>query len=72
MFPALILYCGTIGDMKHPEYHQFKFKKLDHLYQEVGLEWNNFLSSYFNLGLFYRVGYYATPHLSRILPFSLS
>lgn len=52
---------GTIGDMKHPEYHQFKFKKLDHLYQEVGLEWNNFLSSYFNLGLFYRVGYYATP-----------
>ncbi|BAP30584.1 uncharacterized protein CHSO_1547 [Chryseobacterium sp. StRB126] len=53
---------GTIGDMKHPEYHQFKFKKLDHLYQEVGLEWNNFLSSYFNLGLFYRVGYYATPH----------
>jgi hypothetical protein len=53
---------GTIGDMKHPEYHQFKFRKLDHLYQEVGVEWNNFLSSYFNLGLFYRVGYYATPH----------
>ncbi|WPO89773.1 DUF5686 family protein [Chryseobacterium sp. HR92] len=53
---------GTVGDMKHPEYHQFKFRKLDHLYQEVGLEWNNFLSSYFNLGLFYRVGYYATPH----------
>lgn len=53
---------GTIGDMKHPEYHQFKFRKLNHLYQEVGLEWNNFLSSYFNLGVFYRVGYYATPH----------
>lgn len=53
---------GTIGDMKHPEYHQFQFKKLDHLYQEVGLEWNNFLSSYFNLGLFYRVGYYTTPN----------
>ena len=53
---------GTIGNMKHPEYHEFRFKKLDHLYQEVGLEWNNFLSSYFNLGLFYRVGYYATPH----------
>ncbi|MBO9693072.1 MAG: hypothetical protein J7550_15540 [Chryseobacterium sp.] len=53
---------GTIGDMKHPEYHQFKFRKLDHLYQEVGVEWNNFLSSYFNLGLFYRVGYYATPN----------
>lgn len=56
---------GTIGDMKHPEYHQFRFKKLDHLYQEVGLEWNNFLSSYFNLGLFYRVGYYATPHFKQ-------
>ncbi|REC47776.1 hypothetical protein [Chryseobacterium pennipullorum] len=56
---------GTIGDMKHPEYHQFKFKKLDHLYQEVGLEWNNFLSSYFNLGLFYRVGYYATPNFKQ-------
>ena len=51
---------GTIGDMKHPHYHDFRFKKLDHLYQEVGLEWNNFLSSYFNLGFFYRVGYYTT------------
>jgi hypothetical protein len=51
---------GTIGDMKHPEYHDFRFRKLDHLYQEVGLEWNNFLSSYFNLGVFYRVGYYTT------------
>ncbi|MFL9833177.1 hypothetical protein [Chryseobacterium terrae] len=51
---------GTIGDMKHPEYHNYRFEKLDHLYQEVGLEWNNFLSSYFNLGLFYRVGYYTT------------
>ncbi len=47
---------GTIGDMKHPEYHDFKFKKLDHLYQEVGLEWNNFLSSYFNLGRFLQSG----------------
>lgn len=53
---------GTIGNMKHPEYHQFKFRPLNHLYQEVGLEWNNFLSSYFNLGLFYRVGYYTTPN----------
>ncbi|WP_144281092.1 hypothetical protein [Chryseobacterium echinoideorum] len=51
---------GTIGDMKHPEYHDFRFRKLDHLYQEVGLEWSNFLSSYFNLGFFYRVGYYTT------------
>ncbi|SIQ60911.1 hypothetical protein SAMN05880574_1189 [Chryseobacterium sp. RU37D] len=53
---------GTIGNMNHPEDHQFKFRPLDHLYQEVGLEWNNFLSSYFNLGLFYRVGYYTTPN----------
>ncbi len=56
------VFRGTIGDMKHPEYHQFQFKELDRMYQEVGLEWNNFLSSYFNLGFFYRVGYYATPH----------
>lgn len=53
---------GTIGNMDHPEYHQFRFRPLNHLYQEVGLEWNNFLSSYFNLGLFYRVGYYTTPN----------
>lgn len=51
---------GTIGDMKKPQFHQFEFQKLDKLYQEVGLEWNNILSSYFNLGLFYRVGYYTT------------
>ncbi|AZA54126.1 hypothetical protein [Chryseobacterium sp. G0201] len=56
---------GTIGDMKHPEYHQFNFRKLDHLYQEVGLEWTNFLSSYFNLGIFYRVGYYTTPNFKQ-------
>ncbi|WP_370897107.1 hypothetical protein [Chryseobacterium gossypii] len=56
---------GTIGNMAHPEYQQFKFRKLDHLYQEVGLEWNNFLSSYFNLGLFYRVGYYTTPNFKQ-------
>ncbi|SDQ07980.1 hypothetical protein SAMN05421664_0365 [Chryseobacterium soldanellicola] len=56
---------GTIGDMTHPEYHQFQFRKLDHLYQEVGLEWTNFLSSYFNLGLFYRVGYYTTPNFKQ-------
>lgn len=56
-----LIYRGTIGDMKNPEFHQFDFKKLDHLYNEVGLEWNNFLSSQFNLGFFYRVGYYNTP-----------
>ncbi|HBV14361.1 hypothetical protein [Chryseobacterium carnipullorum] len=56
-----VIYRGTIGDMKNPEFHQFDFKKLDHLYNELGLEWNNFLSSQFNLGFFYRVGYYNTP-----------
>ncbi len=56
---------GTIGDMEHAEYHQFKFRPLNHLYQEVGLEWNNFLSTYFNLGLFYRVGYYTTHHFKQ-------
>lgn len=59
------IYRGTIGDMKHPEYHEFRFRKLNHLYQEVGLEWNNFLSSYFNLGLFYRVGYYTTQNFKQ-------
>lgn len=55
------IYRGVIGDMKHPEYHQIEnFSPLNHLYQEVGFEYNNFLSSRFNLGLFYRVGYYAT------------
>ena len=54
------IYRGVIGDMKNPEFHQFDFEKLDHLYNEVGLEWNNFLSSQFNLGFFYRVGHYNT------------
>ena len=55
------IYRGVIGDMKNQEYHQLEnFSPLDHLYQEVGFEYNNFLSSRFNLGLFYRVGHYAT------------
>ena len=56
-----VLHRSIIGNMKNTEDHQFEFKKLDHLYQEVGLEWSNFLSSKFNLGFFYRVGYYNTP-----------
>ena len=55
------VYRGVIGDMKNPEYHNFTFQKLDHYYQEVGLESNNFLGSPFNLGFFYRVGHYSTP-----------
>lgn len=59
-----IIHRSTIGNMNNPEFHNFEFQKLDHLYQEVGLEWNNFLSSWFNLGLFYRVGHYNTPKFS--------
>ena len=56
-----VIYRGVIGNMKNPEYHQFEgFSPLDHLYQEVGLEYINFLSSRLNLGLFYRVGHYST------------
>ena len=54
-----VLYKGIIGDMKHPEYHNFAFQKLDRLYQEVGLEVNDILGTPFNLGFFYRVGQYA-------------
>ena len=55
-----VIYRGITGDMKNPQDHQFKFETLNHLYNEVGLEWNNFLSSQFNLGFFYRVGHYNT------------
>ncbi|WKS94770.1 hypothetical protein [Riemerella columbina] len=56
-----VVYKAAIGGMKHPEYHQFNFEPLNHLYQETGIEWNNFLSTSFNLGFFYRVGYYHSP-----------
>ena len=56
-----MVYRGITGDMKNMEIQQFEFEKLNHFYQEIGLEANNFLGSPFNLGFFYRVGYYATP-----------
>lgn len=59
-----LAYKGIIGDIKNPGFHQFEFQKLNHLYQEVGMEWNNFLGSQFNLGFFYRIGYYSTPKFS--------
>lgn len=59
-----VLYRSIIGNMNSPQNHQFDYEKLDHLYQEVGLEWDNFLSSRFNLGFFYRVGHYNTPNFS--------
>ena len=54
------IYRGIIGNMNYKADHIYNFEELDHLYQEVGLEWNNFLSTQFNLGFFYRVGYYNT------------
>ena len=56
-----LIYKGITGDMKDMKFHDFQFQKLDHLYQEIGLESNNFLGTPFNLGFFYRVGYYNTP-----------
>ncbi|MDO5616713.1 MAG: hypothetical protein Q4G16_11015 [Cruoricaptor ignavus] len=55
-----VVYRGIIGDIKNLDVHNFQFQKMDRLYQEAGLEWNNFLSSRFNLGFFYRIGYYQT------------
>ncbi|MCG2793161.1 MAG: hypothetical protein L6262_06425 [Weeksellaceae bacterium] len=56
-----VIYRGIAGDMKNPEYHVVEnFSPLNHLYQEIGFEYNNFLSSRFNLAFFYRVGYYNT------------
>ncbi|MEC5394406.1 DUF5686 family protein [Bergeyella sp. RCAD1439] len=57
-----LVYRGIGGNMSRPESHRFTFSTLDHFYQEVGLEWNNFLSTKFNLGFFYRVGHYHTPN----------
>lgn len=56
-----IVYRGHIGNLSNKNSHNYPVKTLDHLYQEVGLECNNFLSTPFDLGLFYRVGYYNTP-----------
>ena len=66
-----VVYRGISGDMKNPEYHQFEFQKLNHLYQEIGLESNHFLGTPFNLGFFYRVGYYSTPSFKENFAFQL-
>lgn len=66
-----VIYRGTIGDMSHPEYHNFQFEPLNHLYQEIGLECNNFLSTKFNLGFFYRVGHYQTTNFKENFAFQL-
>lgn len=54
------IYKGVIGDFKHPEYHQLLFGPTQRWYQEVGVEWDSFLTSFVNLGFFYRVGFYNT------------
>lgn len=59
-----LIHRSVIGNMKNPEQHHFEFQKLDHLYQEVGLEWNNVLLRFFDFGVFYRVGYYSTSKFS--------
>ena len=59
-----VLYRSIIGNMKDPQFHDLEFQKLDHLYQEVGVEVENFLSTRFNLGFFYRVGHYRTEKFS--------
>lgn len=55
-------YKSAIGDFKNPENHHFNFQVMDHLYQEAGFMWNNFLGRSFGVGLSYRLGYYQTPH----------
>lgn len=60
-----VLYKGVTGDFRNPQDHDFSFETLHHLYQEIGVEWNNFLSSQFNLGFFYRVGPYHTGNFGR-------
>ena len=49
-----LVYKGAVGDMKNPDYHQFSFEKLNHLYQEVGLEYNDFLSLPFKKVMLYK------------------
>lgn len=56
-----LVYNAGIGNMKNTELHEMDFRKLNHLYNEVGLKWNSVLSTPFNLGFFYKVGYYHTP-----------
>ena len=55
-----VVYRAAIGSSIDPTIHQLAFRSLEKPYQEVGLEWNNFLSTRFNLGAFYRVGHYQT------------
>lgn len=53
-------YSAAIGDFKNPEDHRFNFVPLNHLYQETGLIWRNFLGSQYSVGFHYRLGHYRT------------
>lgn len=64
-----LVHRSIIGKMENAHHHATEFQPLDKLYQEVGVEWNNFLSSWFNLGIFYRVGHYSTPVFSENIGF---
>lgn len=59
-----LAYHSAIGGFKNPENHQFNFKVLDHPYQEVGAVWNRFLGRGFDVGFFYRLGYYQTSNFN--------
>ena len=53
-------YQSAIGNMKNRTDHQFRFRVLDHYYQEVGITWNRFLGRNFGVGFAYRLGHYQT------------
>ncbi len=56
-----LVYRGGIGDFKNKSIHHFNFEKLNHLYQEVGFEYNNVLNTKLGLGFLYRIGAYHQP-----------
>lgn len=53
-----IVYRGSIGNLSHHQVYEYPIKKIDNYYQEIGIEWTNFLSSKFSLGIFYKIGHY--------------
>ena len=53
-------YQSAIGNLKNRADHQFRFRVLDHYYQEVGITWNRFLGRNFGVGFAYRLGHYQT------------
>lgn len=64
-------YSAAIGDFKNPQYHQLNFTPIDHLYQETGLIWRNFLGSAYSVGFHYRLGHYRTSNFDENYAVSL-